>query len=188
MVVCSDPEKAARISVMRSHGIDRAVWNRYTDRKASWRYAVVEAGYKYNMPDLAAAIGREQLKKADTLLSMRSRLASLYDEAFRDDRRFILPPTGSGDARHLYPLRLSPAAGIDRDSVIEALQAADIGVSVHFIPLHTMPYYAERYGLEPADFPEALAAFSAEISLPLWPGMTEDQTERVIRTLREAAR
>jgi dTDP-4-amino-4,6-dideoxygalactose transaminase len=185
MVVTADPEMGKRIAVMRSHGIDRAVWDRYTDRRASWRYAVVEAGYKYNLPDVLAAIGREQLKRANDLLAMRRSLAEKYDAAFASDDRFIVPPTGPGDARHLYPLRLSAAES--RDAVIESLQNAGVGVSVHFIPLHTMPYYAERYSLVPEDFPRALKSFSAEISLPLWPGMTEAQSDAVIAAVRAAA-
>ncbi len=188
MVVTSDAEIARRVAVMRSHGIDRAVWDRYTDQKASWRYAVVEAGFKYNLPDLLAAIGRVQLTRADDLLARRRSIAAAYDAAFGGDRRFILPPTGSGDARHLYPLRLAgPQGGRQRDVFLEALQAAGIGVSVHFIPLHTMPYYSGRYGLEDQDFPRALDAFERTVSLPIWPGLTEAQTQRVIDAVREAA-
>ena len=186
MIVTADDKLAARIAVMRSHGIDRSVWNRYTDRKASWRYAVVEAGYKYNLPDILAAVGRVQLSRADYLLSARRDIAQRYDEAFRADDRFLLPPTGPADARHLYPLRLT-SGRLRRDEFIEALQERGIGVSVHFIPLHTMPYYADRYGLRPDDFPAALASFEASISLPLWPGMSEVQVERVITAVRDTA-
>jgi dTDP-4-amino-4,6-dideoxygalactose transaminase len=186
MIVTADPKIAARLSVMRSHGIDRSVWNRYTDRKASWRYAVVEAGYKYNLPDVLAAVGREQLKRAVSLFEARSALAARYDAAFAGDPRLIPPPTGPGDARHLYPVRLAPAYAPRRDAVIEALQEAGVGVSVHFIPLHTMPYYAERYALEPGDFPNALRHFDAEISLPLWPGLTGVQQDKAIRALSDA--
>jgi dTDP-4-amino-4,6-dideoxygalactose transaminase len=178
MVVTADPELAERISIMRSHGIDRAVWNRYTDKKASWRYAVVEAGYKYNLPDILGALGREQLKRAEAMLGMRRAIAERYDAAFSGDDRFILPPTGPADARHLYPLRLSGGLGA-RDALFAALQDEGIGVSVHFIPLHTMPFYERRYGLRPDDFPRALDHFNAEISLPIWQGMRNDQIGRV---------
>lgn len=188
MVVTSDAEIASRVSVMRSHGIDRSVWNRYTDKKASWRYQVVEAGFKYNMPDLLAALGRAQLAKATILLDQRLAIARAYDEAFGGDPRFVLPPTGEGDARHLYPLRLArPEGGARRDEFIGALQDAGVGVSVHFIPLHTMPYYAGRYALEPGDFPHALGMFEASVSLPIWPGMTERQVSRVVDAVRAAA-
>lgn len=189
MVVTRDDTIAARISVMRSHGIDRSVWNRYTERRASWRYAVVEAGFKYNLPDLLAAVGRAQLARAEALLSMRREIAARYDEAFGSDGRFMLPPTSPADARHLYPLRLAgPAGGERRDSFIEALQEDGVGVSVHFIPLHTMPYYAGRYGLRENDFPEALDRFRRTVSLPIWPGMTESQANRVVASVRRCAR
>jgi dTDP-4-amino-4,6-dideoxygalactose transaminase len=181
MVVSRDQSIAARIAVMRSHGIDRSVWNRYTDTKASWYYEVVEAGYKYNLPDLLAALGRVQLTRALDLLAMRTELARSYDAAFRDDPHFLLPPTSPGDARHLYPLRLNPERlSLCRDAFIEKLKDAGIGVSVHFIPLHIMPYYKTRYCLLPADFPESLKSFEQVISLPLWPGMEPAQVERVI--------
>ncbi|OHE76098.1 MAG: UDP-4-amino-4,6-dideoxy-N-acetyl-beta-L-altrosamine transaminase [Treponema sp. RIFOXYC1_FULL_61_9] len=198
MVVTADPELAARISVMRSHGIDRSIWNRYTDRKASWRYAVIEAGFKYNLPDLLAAVGRAQLAKAGRMLEMRRSIAARYDQAFSSDPRFRTPPTGFADARHLYPLRLAAgmdaagtdAAGTDaagRNRMIDALQEAGIGTSVHFIPLHTMPYYAGRYKLRDGDFPNAMESFSASLSLPIWPGMSDGQVDRVIAAVRAAA-
>ncbi|MDR2258792.1 MAG: DegT/DnrJ/EryC1/StrS family aminotransferase [Treponema sp.] len=185
MVVCGDKQTADRVSVMRSHGIDRSVWNRYTDTKASWYYEVVEAGYKYNLPDILGAIGRVQLSRAWDLLKKRAFIAAQYDEAFGGDEAFILPPTGPGDARHLYPLRLNrKKIFLGRDEFIEKLKDRGIGVSVHFIPLHTMPYYKNRYDLRDEDFPESLNSFSDIISLPLWPGMTESQIHRVITMVK----
>ncbi|MFP3088798.1 DegT/DnrJ/EryC1/StrS aminotransferase family protein [Treponema sp. TIM-1] len=188
MVVSRDQTLAKRISIMRSHGIDRAVWNRYTDKKASWYYEVVEAGFKYNIPDLLAALGRVQLKKALFLLKKREDIARRYDEAFGGDGRFFLPPTGAGDARHLYPLRLNlEELSLTREDFIEKLQEQGIGVSVHFIPLHTMPYYRRRYALEAEDFPESLKSFKGVISLPIWPGMEENHVERVIKAVKKTA-
>jgi dTDP-4-amino-4,6-dideoxygalactose transaminase len=185
MVVCRDEKIAGRVAIMRSHGIDRSVWNRYTDAKASWYYEVVEAGYKYNLPDMLAAIGRVQLGRAWELLKRREAIAARYDEAFGGDGRLILPPTGPGDARHLYPLRLNPrTCPLPRDQFIQKLQAGGIGVSVHFIPLHTMPYYKKRYGFEDNDFPESLRAFQRLVSLPIWPGMENSQVNRVIRMVK----
>ncbi|MDR2052889.1 MAG: DegT/DnrJ/EryC1/StrS aminotransferase family protein [Treponema sp.] len=181
MVVTRDPEIAGRVRVMRLHGIDRDVWNRYTDRGSSWYYEVVEPGYKYNLPDILAAVGRVQLKRAWELLAMRKEIAARYDGAFRDNPRIIIPPTGTGDARHLYPVRIKggPPA-IDRDTIIDKLKERGIGVSVHFIPLHIMPYYKKRYDLEAEQFPESLKVFRQVISLPIWPGMTDNHIDRVI--------
>jgi dTDP-4-amino-4,6-dideoxygalactose transaminase len=185
MVVCTDGGLAARISVMRSHGIDRNVWNRYTDAGASWYYEVVEAGYKYNLPDILGAIGRVQLGRAWALLREREAAAAAYDRAFGDDGAFIIPPTGPGDARHLYPLRLNPeVCALSRDEFIQKLKEAGIGASVHFIPLHTMPYYKKRYDLRDEDFPETMRAFRNLISLPIWPGMGEARINRVIRMVK----
>jgi dTDP-4-amino-4,6-dideoxygalactose transaminase len=188
MVVTSDPVLARRVQVMRSHGIDRSVWNRYTDSSASWYYEVVEPGYKYNLPDILAAIGRVQLRRTPELLRIRGEIAALYDDVFSEDRRFRIPPTGPGDARHLYPLSLNPDfCPISRDALIDALKSAGIGVSVHFIPLHIMPYYKKRYALEAEDFPESLRSFEQVISLPLWPGMTSSQVNRVIKAVLDLA-
>jgi dTDP-4-amino-4,6-dideoxygalactose transaminase len=189
MVVCRDEELAKRISVMRSHGIDRTVWNRYSDPRASWRYEVVEAGYKYNLPDLLAAIGRVQLARAWELLRMREEIAATYDSGLGGNDCLLIPPTGSGDARHLYPLRLNPQRlKISRNEFIGKLKEAGIGVSVHYIPLHTMPFYKNRYQLAENDFPETMKSCSHEISLPIWPGMSKDQVSRVIEAVLSLCR
>jgi dTDP-4-amino-4,6-dideoxygalactose transaminase len=189
MVVCRDETMANRISVMRSHGIDRAAWNRYSDARASWYYEVIEAGYKYNLPDLLAAIGRVQLTRAGDLLRMREAIAAAYDLAFSGNDCLLLPPTGPGDARHLYPLRLNPQRlKISRDDFIGKLKEAGIGVSVHFIPLHTMPFYKNHYQLSENDFPETIKSCSQEISLPIWPGMSNAQVDRVIETVLSLCR
>jgi dTDP-4-amino-4,6-dideoxygalactose transaminase len=188
MVVTRDRAMAERIRIMRSHGIDRSVWNRYTDTKASWYYQVQAPGFKYNMPDILSALGRAQLGRADRLLALRRDIAQAYDDAFGPDGHFTIPPTGPGDARHLYPLRINPERlSISRNGFIEKLQEKGIGVSVHFIPLHTMPYYKTRYSLKDTDFPESLAAYGRTISLPIWPGMKNSQVERVITVVKKTA-
>ena len=188
MVVTRDRAAADRIKIMRSHGIDRTVWNRYTDTRASWYYEVVEPGFKYNIPDILSALGRVQLRRAGELLSMREELVRFYDEAFTGDEHFTLPPTGKGDARHLYPLRLNlDRLSIDRNEFAAKIQEQGIGISVHFIPLHIMPYYKKRYSLEAQDFPEALDAYNRTISLPLWPGMTGAQIKRVTTVVKSLA-
>ncbi|MDR1420109.1 MAG: DegT/DnrJ/EryC1/StrS family aminotransferase [Treponema sp.] len=189
MVVCRNGETAEHIRALRSHGIDRAVWNRYTDTKAPWYYEVTEQGYKYNLPDILGAVGRVQLSRAETLLAMREATARRYDQAFGNEEALTIPPTGQGDARHLYPLRLDTGKlSVSRDVFIEKLQERGIGASVHFIPLHSMPYYRERQNLEEGDFPRTMESYRREISLPLWPGMTEAMTERVIRMVKALIR
>ena len=185
MVVTKDKKIADRIKIMRSHGIDRSIWDRYTKTSASWYYEVVEAGFKYNIPDILSALGRVQLRRAMDLLAMRKNLASLYDEAFKDSEHLILPPTNLSDARHLYPIRLRlEKLSIGRDEFAEKMQEQGIGISVHFIPLHTMPYYKKLYSLNDDDFPQTLDTYRRSISLPLWPGMTEAQVKRVITVVK----
>jgi dTDP-4-amino-4,6-dideoxygalactose transaminase len=189
MVVARDEGTLKRMETMRLHGFDRAAWDRYTSTTASWRYDVVEAGFKYNLPDLLAAVGREQLKKADLFLGERRAIASRYLEAFADHPALENPPAHPAHSWHLFSLRIRPEAlNIGRDEFFERLQAAGVGVSVHFIPLHTMTYWAKRYALEPGDFPEAYEKFSRTISLPVWQGMSADQVERVILAVLETAR
>jgi dTDP-4-amino-4,6-dideoxygalactose transaminase len=188
MVVTRNKAMAERMSIMRSHGIDRSVWNRYTDTRASWYYEVCAPGFKYNIPDILSALGRVQLARANELLLLRKRIARRYDKAFSQDVYFSIPPTGPEDARHLYPLRINPETlSISRNEFIEKLQERGIGVSVHFIPLHTMPYYKNRYSLKDDDFPRSLESYGRTISLPIWPGMSESQIERVITVAKDLA-
>ncbi|MHC6203594.1 DegT/DnrJ/EryC1/StrS family aminotransferase [Breznakiellaceae bacterium SP9] len=187
MVLSADEAMLERMSMMRLHGIDRSIWNRYTDNKASWYYQVQAPGCKYNMPDLLAAVGRVQLSRADEFLAMREKIARAYDAAFSGDPHFTCPPSGEGNAWHLYPLRLNlDTLSCTRNQFIEAMQEAGVGLSVHFIPLHTMPYYKDRYGLKETDFPEALKSFTREVSLPIWQGMEDwmlDKVSELAKTL-----
>jgi dTDP-4-amino-4,6-dideoxygalactose transaminase len=188
LVACHDENTVKRISIMRSHGIDRSVWNRYTDINSSWYYEVIEAGFKYNLPDILAALGRVQLSRAEQLHLMRKNIAAKYDTAFADNAHFTIPPTGSGDARHLYPLRLNlDTLKISRNEFIFNLQKNGIGVSVHFIPLHTMPFYKKHYNIPENSLPNSINSFNQEISLPIWPGMSDKQINRVIDQVRQIA-
>jgi dTDP-4-amino-4,6-dideoxygalactose transaminase len=187
MALSRDPALSARMATMRLHGIDRPAWSRYTDVKSSWYYEIVDAGYKYNMPDILAALGRVQLSRATRFLDMRRHIAAMYDEAFAGNPALEIPNPAAlagSDARHLYPLRVRDKNL--RNPLIDALKMAGIGVSVHFIPLHTMPYYKNRYALDDADFPNTMDAFSREISLPIWQGMTDGDVERVIEGVRHS--
>ncbi|MDA8426920.1 MAG: DegT/DnrJ/EryC1/StrS family aminotransferase [Treponema sp.] len=188
MIVTSDEALARRMSLMRLHGFDREAWDRYTSPTASWRYGVAEAGFKYNLPDLLAAIGREQLKKADRFLKERRAIAERYLAAFASEPKLELPPLHPSHAWHLFSLRLrGEGRSVDRDGFIERLLGRGIGCSVHFIPLHTMNYWSERYALRPEDFPEALDKFRRSVSLPIWQGMRPDQVDRVIEAVLATA-
>ncbi len=184
MVVTNDERLSHRISRMRLHGIDREVWNRYTSPTASWQYSVVEPGFKYNLTDLASAIGRAQLKKADHFLEKRKAIARIYTEHFQDRSYLTVPPDAEGHAWHLYLLRIvPPKLRITRDEYIEKLREQGIGTSVHFIPLHLHPYWKRTYGFKPEDFPESIRKYQEVISLPIYPSLTESQIERIIRAV-----
>ncbi|GAB1457401.1 hypothetical protein MASR2M48_27090 [Spirochaetota bacterium] len=145
---------------------------------------MTEPGFKYNMPDILAAIGRVQLGKSQGFLAERRAVAKLYDEAFSGVTSLELPPRGDGHAWHLYSLRTRvDKGGMPRDELVEALSEHGIGSSVHFIPLHTMPYYAQRYGFSEESFPNAQAMFERTLSLPIWQGMGLQTARRVADTV-----
>jgi perosamine synthetase len=187
MLLTADDALASRARVMRLHGISADAWNRY-GAGGSWSYEVVEAGFKYNLTDLAAAIGLVQLERLDELADARAAIAARYDAAFEDSPLVERPPRRVGDQHswHLYTVRLNlDTLSIGRGEVIERLGAAGIGASVHFIPLHLHAHYQQRYGYAPGDFPVAEAIFERSISLPIWPGMTDAQVDHVASTLME---
>lgn len=185
MITCRDDGVAARVRTLRSHGIDRTVWDRYTSKQASWVYDVVDAGWKCNLPDILAAIGREQLKKADGFLERRARVVRAYNAAFKELPFLTLPPDSPGNAWHLYLARIR--GGKDaRDRFAKTLQDGGIGISVHFIPHFEMSYFKKRYGISRSDFPEAARSYEATVTLPLWPDMSDRDVERVIDAVRKA--
>lgn len=184
MVVTSNPELAQRMTTMRLHGIDRNVWDRYTSKKASWQYDVVDAGFKFNIPDILSAIGIEQLKKADFFLEKRKRIVEKYNQEFSKYDFFILPPDSDGNAWHLYLLGLNLSKlKIDRDEFGNLLQESGIGISMHFIPHYKFSLWKGRTDLSEKYFPNAEEHFLRTISLPLWPGMTETMVQKVIDTV-----
>ncbi|SNS65591.1 dTDP-4-amino-4,6-dideoxygalactose transaminase [Noviherbaspirillum humi] len=187
MVVTKNPEIAERVKIMRIHGISRDVFDRFVSTTPSWFYEVVAPGFKDNLTDIAAAMGIEQLRKIDRFLLRRERMAARYNEALAD-LPLVLPADADGDSQHawhLYVVRLTEEAPISRNELIEHLSRQGIGTSVHYIPLHRHPYWRQRYGLEPDQFPEAEAAYQSMLSLPLYTKMTDEDQTRVIDTMRE---
>ncbi len=190
MIVTRDAEIAERCRVMRLHGINRVVFDRYTSTAPAWHYDVVAPGFKYNMTDLAAAIGIQQLKKAWDFQQRRQIMAGRYDDELRGLplRLPARPHAGDIHSWHLYIIRLTAEAAISRDDFIHAMAARGIGCSVHFIPLHFHPYWRERYQLTPQSYPLASRAYGCAISLPLYTRMTDDDQRKVIRVVRETLR
>jgi dTDP-4-amino-4,6-dideoxygalactose transaminase len=181
MIVTRNPRIAERARIMRTHGLSRDAFDRFRKVGASWDYDVVAAGFKYNLTDVAAAIGVVQLSRAMTLQSARERAALRYFE-----RLAGLPldcpaaaPVGGLHSWHLFPIRVHDEAPATRDDLITALSSAGIGTSVHYRPLHQMTYWKERYPSEPSDFVVADRYFAGAVTLPLFPGMTDAQVDRI---------
>jgi len=182
MVVTHDPALAQRIRLMRIHGISSDAFNRYVSKTPAWYYEVVAAGFKYNLTDIAASIGIEQLRKIDGFLQRREQLARRYDSAL-SGLPLTLPPRpqeGSTHAWHLYVIRLTSGAKRGRDEIIRRLSEHGIGTSVHFIPLHRQPFWRDSYALCSELFPAAEDAYQSMLTLPLYTRMSDADQERVI--------
>jgi dTDP-4-amino-4,6-dideoxygalactose transaminase len=188
MVVTRDPELAKRMKVMRLHGMSRDAFDRFTATVPSWYYEIVAPGFKYNLTDIAAALGLHQLKRLPAFQKRREQIAEQFHAAFADLPVITPPRAVDGDlhAWHLYVLRLGPDAAVTRDLFIERLFAAGIGCSVHYIPLHLQPYWRDRYRLTPQMFPHSQHAYERMLSLPLYTRMTDADVQRVIDAVRAA--
>ena len=188
MLTTGDPKYAERISIMRLHGISGDAWKRYS-KEGSWFYEVTDAGYKMNLTDMAAALGSVQLGKCDRFCASRRSIAQRYREAFAEYPELQLPPLAEHEedhAWHLFILRIRPELlSITRNEFINELKSRGIGTSVHFIPLHLHPYYAQTYGWRRGELPNAEDSYSRAISLPIFPDMTEEQMERVIAAVKQ---
>jgi len=182
MIVTKSEALARRMKVMRLHGIDRDAFARYTSKAASWEYAVVAPGYKYNMTDIASAIGRVQLTRAQGFWRDRQALVQRYLDRLAGLQDLVLPAWIDDHAWHLFSVLLPSKS--DRNTFASELSAAGVGISVHYIPLHRMPYWKERYNLSNADFPMAETRYSRTLSLPLYPALTIDQVDEVCRRFR----
>jgi dTDP-4-amino-4,6-dideoxygalactose transaminase len=172
---------------MRLHGMSRDAFDRFTSKTPAWYYEVVAPGFKYNLTDTAAALGLVQLQRLPQFVQRRETLAQRY-HAQLAGLPLVLPadaPAGDVHAWHLYVVRLALGARLGRDAVIQALSDRGIGTSVHYVPLHRHPYWRDRYGLVPARFPQADAAYQAMLSLPLFTAMTDADQDRVITALHE---
>jgi perosamine synthetase len=187
MICTNDDELAERCSIMRLHGINRDAWKRYSE-SGSWYYEVVAPGFKYNFTDLQASLGLPQLKKVDYMWESRKRIAARYTKALANldtiELHTVKPDRES--SWHLFPIRLHlEKLNKTRAQIIEELRKNNIGVGVHFMPVHQHLYYSETFNLRDEDFPVASAVFPRLLSLPIYPGMNEENTDRVISVLTD---
>jgi len=188
MLTTDDEAIAARARVMRLHGIDRDVWSRFTAEKPSWEYDVIAPGYKYNMPDINAAIGLAQLERAWSMRDQRQRCATHYLQRLAeleavDPPLVHVPP--EDHAWHLFVLTVKPQARVNRGRLIELLAARGIGTSVPYRPLHRMSYYRDRYQLKAEEFPQAERIWRGCVALPLYPTLSDDEIDYICNSLYE---
>lgn len=188
MVVTRNPALAARARTMRLHGINRDAFDRFTAEVPSWYYEVVAPGFKYNLTDVAAALGIHQLRKAEVFRQRREAIAKVFNRAFAD-LPLVLPANAlAGDLHswHLYVVRLGNDVSVSRDTFIERMYAAGVGCSVHYIPLHLHPYWRDTFGLRAEMFPESQRAYERMVSLPIYSKMTDDDARLVVSAVRAA--
>ncbi len=189
MITTENNEWAENMKMMRLHGISKDAWKRYTG-EGSWYYEVVEAGYKYNLTDIQSALGVAQLKKVEWMWEKRKNIAEKYTDAFNKSE-LITPPFVKSNrisAWHLYVIKLNlEALSIDRAKFIEEIKTKGIGTSVHFIPLHKHPFYKNTFGYKSEDFPASEWIYERVISLPIYPGMTDEEVNRVIEAVMKVA-
>ena len=189
MLTTQHEEIYERVKRMRLHGIDKDVWNRFTANKSSWEYDVVEAGYKYNMPDLNAAVGLAQLEKAEEFRAERQRVAEYYYEHLTRFKHLVdLPVTQipfKDHAWHLFPVVLKENAPVCRNEFIKKMAEAGIGTSVHYKPLHRMTYYKNKYRLKTSDFPNTEKTWQGNVSLPIFPYLQEGELSYICETIKK---
>jgi dTDP-4-amino-4,6-dideoxygalactose transaminase len=191
-ITTTDPELAERWRRMRLHGMSRDAWRRY-DGSGTWRYTVEDAGMKANFTDLQAAIGREQLHRLAAWQQRRAIIAARYDAHLGGVRGLELPPRPAAAAGthawHLYIVRIDHRVfGMDRDTVSDRLAGAGVGASVHFIPVHHLPYFRDLLGLEACgELAAADRIFPQLLSLPMHPGLTDSDVDRVCEALADLA-
>jgi perosamine synthetase len=187
MICTEDEEIAERCAIMRMHGINRNAWKRYSE-SGSWYYEVVAPGYKYNFTDLQASLGIPQLKKVDEMWDARKSIAKRYTEALKDLDLITLHTIKEDreSSWHLYPVRLNlEMLSKNRAQIIDEMKKNNVGVGVHFMPVHQHLYYTETFNLDDKDYPVASAAFPRLMSLPIYPGMTDKSVEKVISVLTD---
>ena len=188
MAITDDDDLADRMRLMSLHGMSKNAWMRYSDQ-GSWYYEITSAGYKYNMTDLSASVGIKQLEKANKFLQRRKEVAEQYNSVFGNNPVLQIPPADTvlrKHSWHLYSMRLNlNKLTINRNQFIDELKSKGIGCSVHWMPLHLHPYYKQQYGYIEGVFPKAESIWLRQISLPIFPAMTDEEIGYVIEAVNE---
>jgi dTDP-4-amino-4,6-dideoxygalactose transaminase len=181
MVTTDDDEFARRLRLFRSHGIERDP-SRMSQCDGPWYYEMVDLGYNYRLSDIHSALGLSQLSKLEGFVEARRRIAERYDRLLSQMPLVELPPRHPGHSYHLYPIQVPEEL---RLGLFNHLRNAGVGVQVHYLPVHMHPYYSNRYGFAPKDFPQALGFYRRTISLPMFPALEEAQQDRVVGLIGE---
>jgi dTDP-4-amino-4,6-dideoxygalactose transaminase len=186
MLVTRNKDVAKRAKQMRLHGISRDAFDRFTSNKPSWYYEVIAPGFKYNLTDIAASIGIQQIKKIESFQKRREEIAFQYNEAFKNLPVTLpaMPMNTDKHSWHLYVLQLHDSLVISRDRFIELMYENSVGCSVHYIPLHLHPYWRETYNLTPEMFPVSQHAYEQSVSLPIYSKMKMEDVERVVTAVK----
>lgn len=188
MLVTNDETVFKRVKKMRLHGIDREIWQRFTENNSNWEYDVIAPGYKYNMPDVNAAIGLAQLEKAEYFRSERQRCAEYYFRELANISQIELPicwgPLNE-HSWHLFPIIILPGTSVSRNSFIQRMAECGIGTSVHYKPLHRMTYYRDKYNLSPNSFPNTERIWAGNVSLPIFPDLQLHELSYICMKIRE---
>ncbi|MDY9922950.1 DegT/DnrJ/EryC1/StrS family aminotransferase [Methanobacterium sp.] len=187
MITTNNTELAEKMRILSLHGISKDAWKRYSS-EGSWYYEIQDLGYKANMSDIEASIGIHQLKKFDLMQKRRKEIAMAYTKSFKDIKEIKTPNVESyaEHAWHLYPILINTKLlNISRNEFIEALKTENIGTSVHFIPIHLHPYYLNNYGFKRGDFPVTESVYDMEISLPIYPRMSDEDVRYVINVIQK---
>ena len=188
MLVTDDEKIFKRVKAMRLHGINRDIWDRFTAKKATWEYDVVAPGFKYNMPDINAAIGLAQMERADEFRVGRQRCAEFYYRTLAEVNCLDLPVCRGPHeehAWHLFCMVVNERSPLDRQALIDKLNDAGIGTSVHYKPLHRMSYYRQHYRLRNEDYPNAERHWRGVVTLPVYPTLSDDDLAYVCGTIKE---
>ena len=187
MITTDSDEYATRMRLMRLHGIDRDPWNNYSSPKPKWDYDVVAPGFKYNLPDINAAIGVAQLERAEDMRMKRQKCAQLYNEHFSQITSIDLPVLTTPmkhHSWHLYPIIINNTSQISRDDVVKLLFENGISTSVHYKPLYRMKYYKETYNLINDNYPGCEKYYKGCISLPIYPSLSKDEIFHIIKVIK----
>ncbi len=187
MITCNDFRLSDRMRLFSLHGMSKNAWKRYTTA-GSWYYEVDEAGYKYNMTDIQASLGIHQLRKLDKFIETRQKYADIYDKEFKNVREIEVPHTypDRNHVYHLYVIKLKlPEIKLNRAQFIDEMMKANIGTSVHFIPVHLHRFYRTKYGYKKGEFPVAERIYESIVSLPLYPKMTENDVLDVAASVKK---